>query len=655
MTTTAFPFLFYGTSPDDWFDEPVHCWQLRFTRAPSPAERGSLAGAWERGLRDHARGLGADFSPAWWWADAWALVSVRVTDRSRDPMRALFDAMQTLVKGLHGVVPLAEVVYAQAADVSSRSDWETWTTTAAPVPTEAPVWPAEVTTHAKRSRKRTKAATDESFEAARRTARMAPVGVVASRPADDDEDDTQEPEEAREAEETEEPVDDIAGEGDAATEGDDDEAPEPSRALLGYEFSVVAVDAEAMQEAEEAEKKARKTVNPQDTFETVDGSHFVQIRTSKRDREPRLAMVRDGALVTTVHSADWMYSVRAFDPARGALLVDNQDTGQGLIAVKPDDATVRTVWSDEVSDGTDMACWFAGGVFVKTYRDVRYIRDDGVTSYHTWLHGEEVVPESGGDGLLALHRDENLLRLVAQVGDALRVAGEARVPTSGYLRFARVSGALYLTSGSRWWRIDGTAEARQALRSASGDVERFPPLPAAPSTEERNDPTRNTDPHECYARGQSAESDPPLAEKWFRRTLALEPKYAEAWMCLGPLLRRVGRADEARGCFEEALKVYDTLVAEDSENTDNALERARALAWLGRREEFLAALKLAFGDGHHSNWMRKHARADEAFQSYAKDADFLAVTEKVARAKKGAKKSTKKRAAEDDEGDDGDD
>lgn len=652
MTTAAFPFLFYGTSPDDWFDEPVHCWQLRFARAPSPAERGSLAGAWERGLRDHARGLGADFSPAWWWADAWALVSVRVTDRSRDAMRALFDTMQTLVKALHGVVPLAEVVYAQAADVSSRSDWETWTTTAAPVPTEAPVWPAEVTTHAKRSRKRTKAATDESFEAARRTARMAPVGVVASRPADDNEDEEEaDAPEGEEPEETEVPDGDADDAGDEASDDEGDGDAQPKRNLVGFELSLVEVDGEAMQQAQEAEEEARRALASDNVHQSGSGAYFTSVKTSKRDRDPRLAVVHDGALLTTVHSAERMYGVYAYDPARGELLLENQDEGAGLVAAKLDDPTLRPIWVDTLSDGTEFACWLADGVFVKTYRDVRFLREGASPSYHDWAGCDEVTLLPDGRGLVGFHREEGVVRLVATDGVALRIAGEARLVTSGYLNFARVGATLYVTDNGRWWRIDGVDEA---LRAAQGGDTRCPTLPSAPSAEDRNDPTRNTDPHECYARGQNAESDPPLAEKWFRRTLALEPKYAEAWMSLGPLLRRVGRADEARGCFEEALKVYDTLAAEDPENTDNSLERARALAWLGRREEFLAALKLAFGEGHHSNWMRKHARADEAFQGYVRDPDFLAITEKVARAKKAAKKSAKKRAAEDD-GDDGDD
>ena len=92
MSDAEFPFLFHGPSPDDWFDEPVHAWIVRFAREPTPAERASLAAAWERASRDFARGLGADLRLPWWWSGAWALVPARVGDRSPDTMRALFEA-----------------------------------------------------------------------------------------------------------------------------------------------------------------------------------------------------------------------------------------------------------------------------------------------------------------------------------------------------------------------------------------------------------------------------------------------------------------------------------------------------------------------------------------------------------------------------------
>ncbi len=51
------------------------------------------------------------------------------------------------------------------------------------------------------------------------------------------------------------------------------------------------------------------------------------------------------------------------------------------------------------------------------------------------------------------------------------------------------------------------------------------------------------------------QGDPPEAEKYLRRALKLNPKYADARSKLGLSLAFAGRLREAKGAFQKALKI----------------------------------------------------------------------------------------------------
>jgi len=647
MSNEAFPFLFYGASPDDWFDEPVHAWQLRFARAPNAAERSRVAAAWESASRALARGLSADFGPAWWWSDAWALGAVRTGDRSRETMRALFEAMLGVLRAVHLAAPLAEVVYAQATDLSSGSAWELWTLAQAPTPTELPVWPEAVTTHAKRSRKKTKAAVDEAFEAARKGARGG--GVTPSVAAHDAENDAAGDDEAAP------PSDDEAG-ADAA-DGDDDAPAEPSRAPRGFALRVARADAEALSERMAAASKAVGEVLGGSIEQIRDGSGWcAEVKRSKKDKEPKLAVYVGGEAHTTAHPSSWLHGVHSWSPSRAALLVNDRET-PGLVAVALDRPERRRVWDDPLEEGVEVALWLGDGAFMGNWARVWTLHPAGDGFAPGGFY--KLAAEQGaaratpdGRGAMVYQRDEDgFVHVVVPVGGALRLAGEGFVTEGGYGDLVVEGGAVYVTDGSDAWRIDGVAEAVDALLAAPGDVERFPELPRAQSPDERKDPARNTDAAECRSRGELRcnEEDFAGAEPWLRRAVSLDAADVEARQLLGRLLAKTGRGAEARPCFEAVLAHWEKVAADEPDDDEATFQRAAALALLGRREEALAALRayLATGGNHE----RARARREEDLASLHQDAEFLALTEKVAKAKKAAKKSAKKAAA-DDEGDD---
>ncbi len=653
MSDAAFPFLYHGPSPDDWFDEPVHAWIVRFASEPTPAQRTSLASAWERATRDFARGLGADFRLPWWWSGAWALVPARVGDRSPATMRALFEAAQSMLRAAHTAAPIAEVSYAQAADVSSRNAWEAWTVARAPLPTEPPVWPAEAVTHAKKTRKRTKAAVDEAFEAARAHAR-GPEVVPSVRSVVDEED---EPDETPD----DEGGDDEGGgdEGGDEESGDDApaevELPTPRGCVLRLE----PCDAEALDARAQAERP--QTGAGELAMQLRDGTWCMRAKPSKRDKDPRLAVVIDGALTATAHSGGLIYTMRAWSPATRELLIDTTHTTHGLSVASLDDATSRVVWTDLMLDGVNAAFWLAGGdLFVGSARGVGAWRATPAGyvagSFHAWslYDGDPCARAPDGRGVvLALQNAACVVSVVVPVDGALRIAGEAALETEGYATLRIHSDGVYLVEDDRAWRVEGIAAAIDALLAAPGDTERFPALPTAPSPEERADPARNSDADECFNVGARAkdEGDDAKAETWLRRAVELMADNAMAWHGLGHVLQRTGRDAEGRTCLERALAGYDAnLVAQGDEPDDEVrFWRAATLSRLRRRDEALAALRAMIVAGHYGNWTRDRARGEEDFEWLRADPEFMALTERVARAKKAAKKTAKRAAAEPDD------
>jgi tetratricopeptide (TPR) repeat protein len=654
MSAEAFPFLFYGASPDDWFDEPVHAWQLRFARAPSAPERARVAAAWESASAALARGLSADFSAAWWWADAWALCPVRVGDRSRETMRALFEAMQGVLRAVHAAAPLAEAVHAQAIDLSSGSAWEAWTLAQAPTPSEPPTWPDAVTTHAKRSRRKAKGAVDEAFEAARKAARGGAVtpSTVARDPEDEAPEDDEVP---KDDEVPEDNQDDDAEEEDGSTE--DDAPDEPTRAPRGFALRVAPADAAALEERMVAAAKRANDALGEAAEQIRDGSGWcAAVKRSKKDKDPRLAAYVGGEVRATVHPAAWLYSVYSWSAARASLLL-HDDEGRGLVAVALDRDERRRVWDDPVEDGVEVAFWLGDGVFAGAVGRVWTLQPagDGFApgGFYT-LSAEQgtALPTPDGRGVVVYQRDvDGFVQVVVPVGGALRVAGEGYVTCGGYASLVVDGGAVYVTDGEEAWRLDGVGEAIDALLAAPGDGERFPELPRTQSPDERKDPARNADAAECQSRAEQrmGEGDLPGAEVWLRRALSLDATNTEAKHLLGRVLVKTGRGAEARPFLEAVLACWQEAAAEAPDDDEPTYQRAQVLALLGRREDALAALRAYVATG--GNAARTRARREDDLASLHKDAEFLALTERVARAKKAAKKAAK-RAEADDAGDD---
>ena len=253
---------------------------------------------------------------------------------------------------------------------------------------------------------------------------------------------------------------------------------------------------------------------------------------------------------------------------------------------------------------------------------------------------------------MVYQRDEDgFVQVVVSVGGALRLAGEGFVTEGGYGDLAVEGGAVYVTDGSDAWRLDGVGEAIDALLAAPTDTERFPELPRAQSPDERKDPARNADAEECRARAEGLYGDEAYAqaEAWLRRAVSLDPADVEAQLLLGRVLAKTGRGAEARPCFEAALALLDKAAADEPDDDEVTFQRAAALASIGRREEALAALRAYLATG--GNPERARARQEEDLAPLRQDPEFLAMTEKVAKAKKAAKRAAKKAPADDEGGD----
>ncbi len=687
MTAGAFPFLFHGPSPDDWFDEPVHAWLLRFARAPSPSDRTSLAAAWERAAREHTRGLGADTRLPWLWSGEWALVPIRPGDRSRDTMRALFAAMQSMLRAAHAAAPLAEVIYAQAADVSSDSAWEAWTVEQSPLPTEAPPWPAEVVTHAKKSRKRSKAAPDASFEAAREQLRAdvtAPKVASVAVEEDDEEEASPSPRprpvakkrasdfDDSDDESTDDSGDDDSGDSDGGDDDSGDESGDEETVTLpeprGFPLRLVEV---GFEEAEAAREKRDEDASKFDRSERLpDGTLVVETKRSKKDKNPIIALVSDGETIPTALTADRFYGVRAWSPSHRALLVASTDYVT-LSAVPVDGSEARVVWNDIARDSLNQAHWLADDSVLVTHSRGASLYSPPPAgspggSHHAWSD-EALALTADRRGLIACTSDDaTVVRVIAPARGALRIAGEACVKTDGWCSIETLPDGIYLFDNERAYRVEGAAEAIDALLAAPDDAARFPEVPRTTSPEERADPARNTDADDCYNRGANAkeEANDALAERWYRRTVELAPKNAAAWHGLGHVLQRMKRDGDATPCLERALAEYDAQLAaltgddddDPDERNDLRFWRAAVLSRLRRRDEVLAELRATIPDGHRGNYFRRRITDEEDFEWLKSDEDFKALTAKVAKPKRAPKTAKKTAAkADDGDGDDGDD
>lgn len=133
-----FPFLFYGSLPRDWFEGANlgHFYELRFTSPPTPEQKLAIAAVWGR-----KTAAGSVEPGPWRWADGWALVVVG--ERHISQHDAFFARMQELMRAVHAVAPLAEVIF-WGARGETDNDWERNTLGQQRVPTAGPAWPGMV-------------------------------------------------------------------------------------------------------------------------------------------------------------------------------------------------------------------------------------------------------------------------------------------------------------------------------------------------------------------------------------------------------------------------------------------------------------------------------------------------------------------------------
>jgi tetratricopeptide (TPR) repeat protein len=212
------------------------------------------------------------------------------------------------------------------------------------------------------------------------------------------------------------------------------------------------------------------------------------------------------------------------------------------------------------------------------------------------------------------------------------------VKTDGWCAIETLPDGIYLFDNERAYRVEGAAEAIDALLAAPDDAARFPEVPRTTSPEERADPARNT--------------------------VELAPKKASAWHGLGHVLQRMKRDGDATPCLERALAEYDAQLAaltgddddDPDERNDLRFWRAAVLSRLRRRDEVLAELRAVIPDGHRGNYFRRRITDEEDFEWLKSDEDFKALTAKVAKPKRAPKTAKKTAAkADDGDGDDGDD
>jgi hypothetical protein len=128
-------FLFYGCSPDDWREtaSPGHFYEVLFRDTPSADVKTQLGHVWEERTR-----LGPVASGDWLWCGRWALARVR--ERSSGDSEAFFEKMADLFCILHGIAPIAAVVFWGASTISSHP-WERWTLARQASPPPGPLYP----------------------------------------------------------------------------------------------------------------------------------------------------------------------------------------------------------------------------------------------------------------------------------------------------------------------------------------------------------------------------------------------------------------------------------------------------------------------------------------------------------------------------------
>lgn len=173
----------------------------------------------------------------------------------------------------------------------------------------------------------------------------------------------------------------------------------------------------------------------------------------------------------------------------------------------------------------------------------------------------------------------------------LRAELPVELPVTG-LRITAVGNEVAVRDGRSQWQADsGQLVMDFELAPAKGSVA-F--LPRATSGQRPAD----EGPVDAFMRGESLEAtDRSAAESAYRRALALDPDFADAYLNLGALLC------EAKRC-REAVKLYDEAIRRHSDQAPLHFNRAIALEDQGLTSEALAdydaciRLDPEFADAH---------------------------------------------------------
>jgi predicted DNA-binding WGR domain protein len=126
-----YPFLFYGAHPGDWAG---FIYAFRFVTAPGADTRLAIAEAWEKSARKTTVDTEGD---NWRWSGNWGLASL---DAKGSDWDRFYAQLESCLRAVHAVAPLAEVIDCAATTLSDSDEWTSWTLAIQPLPSPQPAW-----------------------------------------------------------------------------------------------------------------------------------------------------------------------------------------------------------------------------------------------------------------------------------------------------------------------------------------------------------------------------------------------------------------------------------------------------------------------------------------------------------------------------------
>ncbi len=234
-----------------------------------------------------------------------------------------------------------------------------------------------------------------------------------------------------------------------------------------------------------------------------------------------------------------------------------------------------------------------------------------------WVRAGWCKPERRGRGLSFAFQDLVVLRAAKSLGEAkvpaarvrralralARELGDAR-SLSG-LRIAADGRRVVVRDDRQQWEPESgqllldfsvDALAREAARLAPSSAVRTPE-PEKPATPRANDGD-HAEAHRAFEQGLAAEEkDPAAAKRAYRRALARDPDFVDAYVNLARLVHESGRAKEAVALYHEALR-RSPDDAEIHYNIALALEDVAGAKAAVAHYERAIALEPGFADAH---------------------------------------------------------